>query len=128
MPADSCSLKAKRVGINNTDRNSVVDDSLYFHSTYRISQQDVLVEIVLYTHISGKYLRECNYDFRFCDEVDKFLSPVLLVFFLGNQAMVCLSAFQLALVSSIIINLLKFTNKNSASCIHITHNLVLCTK
>ena len=117
-----------RVGINNTDINSVVSDSLYFHSTYRISQQDVFVKTVFLIGISGKYLRECNYDFRCYVEVDKFLSPVLLVFFFGNQAMVCFSAFQLALVSLIIISLLKFSNKNRASCIQITHNLVLCTK
>ena len=128
MPDDPYSLKVKRVGINNTDINSVVGDSMYLHSTYRISQQNVLVKTIHFTHILGKYLRECNYDFRFYEEVDRFLSPVLLVFFLGNQAMVCFSAFQLALVSSIIINVLKFTNKKRAICIHITNNLAFCKK
>jgi hypothetical protein len=128
VPGDGCSLKAKRVGINNTYRNSVVCDSLYFLSTYRISQQDVLVKTILLIRISGKYLREYNYAFRCYNEVDKFLSPVLLVFFLGNQAMVCLTAFQLALVSLITIKILKFTNKKRASCIRIPHNLALCTK
>ncbi|PNF27817.1 hypothetical protein B7P43_G09183 [Cryptotermes secundus] len=48
-----------------------------------------------------RYLIECiKYHqalLEFCDEVNKFLSPVLLVFFLGSEAMVCFSAFQLAL-------------------------------
>jgi len=100
---------------------------LYFRSNYRISQQDVLVKQYFFTHILGTYLRECNYDFRFHDEVNKFLSPALLLFFLGNQGMVCFSAFQLALVSLITINVLKFTNKSRANCIQITHNLALCT-
>jgi hypothetical protein len=51
-----------------------------------------------------KYHLKHEHDFRYCDEVEKFLSPVLLVFFLGSEAMVCFSAFQLALVSLNYIN------------------------
>jgi hypothetical protein len=121
-------LRAKHVGNNTTDINSVVFDNFYFHFTYRISQRGVLVKQYYLTHISGKYLKDRNYDFRFYDEVDKHLSPVLLVFLNGNQAMVCFAAFQLAFVSLTIINLLIFINKNMANCIQITHNLTLCEK
>jgi len=51
MPVGGYSVKAKHGGINNTDINSFVNVSLYFHSTYRISQQDVLVKTILfYSH------------------------------------------------------------------------------
>jgi len=51
MPEDGYSVNAKHGGIYNTDINSFVGDNLYLHSTYRTSQQDVLVKTILfYSH------------------------------------------------------------------------------